>query len=231
MLKGPIRILLKEMNVTFYINLIITIALVPLYIFISMTDNTDNFNGVLFGPFYVILFIFPFVVFKCYQYILSLGGTRKQFMLSLLVSLVFYLILCALILNVLYFNIQGLLQSGNIVHMAETLDSTSYILYFWVDILWMFLLFAIGLLIQVIHFNFGTLKTFIIAGVLLITSTAIYFLVDLTPLVEFIFNDYLLFLNLTGVAAVIIIIFSYFMMRNAPLERGDIRVFGKHVMN
>jgi hypothetical protein len=229
--KGPIKIIAKEMNITFYINLIVSIALAVLYVSLSYIINDNNMLGLLFVPFYITLFLFPFIVFKSYQYILSLGGTRVQFMVSILVMMMIYLVSSALILNIFYFISRELLQSGFIFHMADLINTTNPMIYLWVDLLWMFLLFSIGLLIQVVYFNFGTFKTFTIGGGILLILAAAFLIFDYTPFIDFIFNNYLLFLNLTGIVSVVMIISSYFMMRNAPLERGDRKVLGKHVVN
>ena len=82
-----------------------------------------------------------------------------------------------------------------------------------------------------IYFNLGALRTLSGAAVLILTSVALYFFVDLTPLFEFIITDYALFVHLLALGALILLVLSYFMMRNAPLERGDRRIFNTAITN
>lgn len=45
------------------------------------------------------------------------------------------------------------------------------------------------------------------------------------------FKEYLLFLHVSALISLIMLVFSYFMMRNAPLERGDRKVFKVSAVN
>lgn len=230
-LKGPFKIVAKEMSLTFYINVGITIALFALYIFLSTQLDGNNMLGLIFGPFYVIFLTFPFIFFKSYKYILSLGGTRKQFMISSFIAGLLYILAGAVILTILYYAGKLLLQDGYMFHMADLLDTANPAMYFWIDFLWLFILFGIGMFVQAINFNLGTLRTLVLAGVLILASITAYFFIDLMPLLEFIVNDHLMFIHLLALGAAGLSVLSYFMMRNAPLERGDRKIFRVNAVN
>lgn len=230
-LKGPLKIVTKEMGMTFYINAGITVALFVLYLFLSSQAEGNEYLGVLFGPFYVIFLVYPFVLFKSYNFILSLGGTRKQFITSTFIATLIFIVIGVLILNGLNVISEMVLQNGHLFHMADILNDANTAMYFWIDFLWLFSLFAIGMFAQVINFNLGTVRTLTLGAVLILGGVAAFFLIDLTPLFEFIFMEHLLFVHLLALGSLILLVLSYFMMRNAPLERGDRKLFGTVATN
>ncbi|QQK80836.1 hypothetical protein HUG20_13660 [Salicibibacter cibi] len=224
-LKGPLRVIIKEVNVTFYINVGVTLGLMALYIFLSFYLGENEMLGITFGPFYGIFLIYPFILFKGYKYILSLGGTRKQFMIATYLSISIYIILSGILLNGLHFLSPYLLNEGYIFHMADLVSGSNPLLYVWIDVLWMIILFGVGLIAQSVYFNLGTVRTLIGGAALLIAVLATYFFADLQPLIEFIIVDHLLFVHILAGVSVLFMLFSYLFMKNGPLERGDRHFF------
>ena len=224
-LKGPFKVVFKEMSLTFYINVGITIALFALYIFLSTQLDNNEPLGLIFGPFYIVFLTYTFIFFKSYKFILSFGGTRKQFMVSAFISGFIYLVIGAVLLTVLHYIGEMVFQNGYVYHMADFVNDANPLMYFWVDFLWLFSFFGIGMFAQVINFNLGTLRTLIIAAVIILGLVTAYFFIDLAPLFEFFLTDYMLFLHLFALVSLILLVLSYFMMRNAPLERGDRKIF------
>lgn len=230
-LKGPMKIVSKEMSITFYINIGITIALFALFLFLSFRADSNENLGILFGPFYVIFLVYPFIFFKSYSFLLALGGTRKQFIISSFISTLIFIIIGTIILNVLYL-ISGLtFQNGYLFHMADILNNANPAMYFWIDFLWLFILFGLGMFAQVVNFNLGTIRTLSLGAVLLLAGVAAFYFIDLTPLFEFIIMDHLLFVHLLALLSLIMLILSVLMMRNAPLERGDRTIFTRTATN
>lgn len=174
-LKGPFKIIIKEMNPTFLWNIGITIALMGLFIVLSFYTDGNEHLGITFGPFYVIFLVYPFILMKAYKCILSLGGTRKQYMIATFLSIGIYLVLSAIILNGLYFLSPYVLNQGYIFHMGDLVNESNPFLYVWIDVLWMFILFGIGVLAQTVYFNLGTVRTLSVGAVLLIGSLATVF--------------------------------------------------------
>lgn len=230
-LNGPLKIISKEMGITFYINIALTVALFALYLFLSFRADPGEYLGATFGPFYVIFLIYPFIFFKSYNYILALGGTRKQFIVSSFISTLAFLILCTILLNGLHLISGMTFQNGYLFHMADILNDPNPAMYFWIDFLWLFILFGLGMFAQVINFNLGTIRTLTLAAVLILAAVTAYFFVDLTPLFEFIIMDHLLFVHILSLASLILLVLSAFMMRNAPLERGDRKIFSTTAVN
>ncbi|SDK92072.1 hypothetical protein [Lacicoccus qingdaonensis] len=230
-LKGSLKIVSKEMGVTLYINIALTIALFALYLFISFRADPGEYLGVIFGPFYVIFLVYPFIFFKSYNFILALGGTRKQFIVSSFISTLAFLILCTIILNVLHLISGMTFQNGHVFHMAGILNDPNPAMYFWIDFLWLIILSGIGMFAQVINFNLGTIRTLTLAAVLILAAVTAYFFLDITPLFEFIIMDHLLFVHILALASLILLVLSAFMMKNAPLERGDRKLFTASATN
>jgi len=220
-LKGPFRLIMKEMSLTFYINIGVTLALMALFIFLSYYNVANEALGIAFGPFYVIFLVYPFILFKGYKYILSLGGTRKQFMVATFLSVGIYIMLSGIILNGLYFLSPLLFNEGQLFHMADLVSGSHPFLYFWIDLLWMFILFGSAMVIQAIYFNLGTVRTLSGGAALLILVLAAVFFVDLSSLIEFIIAEHLLFVHILAGISLLFMFLSYLIMRNAPLERGD----------
>lgn len=230
-LKGPFSVVFKEMKLTFYINTGITIALFALYIFLSTQLDGNEMLGLIFGPFYIVFLTYAFIFFKSYKLILSFGGTRKQFMLSSFIAAFLYITAGTIVLTALHYIGEVTFQDGYVFHMADILNDANPAMYFWVDFLWLFILFGLGMFAQVINFNLGALRTLILAAIIILGSVSAYFFINLTPLFEFIINEYLLFLHLLALGSLVLLAASYFMMRNAPLERGDRKIFKANTVN
>ncbi|WP_462421116.1 hypothetical protein [Salinicoccus sp. Marseille-QA3877] len=230
-LKGPLKIVSKEMGVTFYINIGITIALFALYLFLSFRADGNEYLGVLFGPFYIVFLVYPFIFFKSYNFILALGGTRKQFIISSLVATLIFMVIGTIVLNVLHLIAGMTFQNGYLFHMADILNDGNPAMCFWIDFLWLFILFGLGMFAQVVNFNLGTIRTLSLGAVLLLAGVAAFYFIDLTPLFEFIIMDHLLFVHLLALLSLIMLILSVLMMRNAPLERGDRTIFTRTATN
>src|SRR5699024_8268077 len=169
--------------------------------------------------------------FKSYKFILALGGTRKQFIVSSFLSTLAFIIICTIILNVLYLISGMTFQNGFIFHMADILNDANAAMYLWIDFLWLFIIFSIGMFVQAINFNLGTIRTLSLGGILILAAIIAYFFLDLTPLFEFIIMDHLLFVHILVLAALIVLLLSAFMMNNAPLERGDRNIFTSPAAN
>lgn len=230
-LKGPFKMMTKEMGMTFYINAGITLALFALYIFLSSQADGNEYLGLLFGPFYIVFLIFPFILFKSYNFILSFGGTRKQFIISTFISTLIFIVIGTIILNVLNIISEMTFQNGYMFHMADILSDPNTAMYFWIDFLWLFILFGIGMFAQAINFNLGTIRTLSLGGILILASIAMYFFIDLVPLFEFFITDHLLFVHLLALISLAFLVLSYFMIRNAPLARGDRKFFRRAETN
>lgn len=213
------------MGLIFYINVAVTVAIFALFLFLSFRADGNENLGVIFGPFYAIFLFYAFMFFKSYNYIISFGGTRMQFILSTFISTLIFLTVGTIILNALYILGEMTFQNGYIFHMADILNGANPAMYFWVDFLWLFILFGFGMFAQVIYFNLGIFRTLSLAGVLLLVSIAIFFFADLTPLFRFIVTDHLLFIHILAIVSLVLLALSAFMMRNAPLERGDRKIF------
>lgn len=230
-LKGPLKIVSKEMGITLYINIGLTIALFALFLFLSFRADSNEMLGIIFGPFYAIFLAYPFIFFKSYNFILALGGTRKQFIVSSFLSTLAFIIICTIILNALYLISGMTFQNGFIFHMADILNDPSPAMYFWIDFLWLIILFGIGMFAQTINFNLGTIRTLSLGGILILAAITAYFFLDLTSLFEFIIMDHLLFVHILALASLIMLLLSAFMMNNAPLERGDRKIFSTTATN
>lgn len=225
--KGPFRLMFEDMRVQFYILTVVTAILSIFYILLGIFVSSEGTFGVgaSFGPYYGMYFIYPFLIFtKGYKYILSFGGTRKQFLVSAFVNAAIFIIAGSLVLNGFYlinnYFLNAEISSATLFHMGDLVDGSSIFLYFWVDILWGIFLFGISFLINSAWQYFGAFRMLIGSTVLLLLLTTYVTFGDLSGILEFIIVDHLAFVHVLAGIGFAALILSYFIMKDGPLERG-----------
>src|SRR5690625_8038459 len=100
---GPFRLMMREMRLTFYINVAFTFVLFVFFNFLGFIDAAESVSFILFGPFFIVFLIYSFIYFIGYYYIISLVCIRKQFFLAMYISLLIFSFVSVLLINVLYF--------------------------------------------------------------------------------------------------------------------------------
>ncbi|RKJ19664.1 hypothetical protein D7X33_45695, partial [Butyricicoccus sp. 1XD8-22] len=93
--------------------------------------------------------------------------------------------------------------------------------YLWIDFSWIIFIFSIGMIAKTIWFNYGSVISLAGATLLLMITIVIIIFGDISWLFEFIFTNYLLFVTVLFVLSLVLLIFSYLLMLNAPLEKGN----------
>lgn len=225
--KGPFLLMFEDMKVQFYIISAITVLLTAFYILLGMIYNRELFNvGAIYGPFYGLLLIYPFLIFnRCYQYILSLGGTRKQFMGAVMLAGGLFILAGMTALNVLYAFNEFLVGEGysaaRITHLADLSGSSNFFLYVWVDLLWGTFLFGTGMVINAVWFRLGSFNAMLIGTVFVIAGTLTAVFGDMVMLLEWLLTDYVVVVQAAGAAGLLFLGLSYLLMKNGPLARGE----------
>jgi len=219
---GPFRLMMKELGPTFYINALITFVLFIFFTILGFS-NADSGTFMLFGPLFIIFLLYPFINFRGYRYILSLGGTRKQFVLAFYLAAFIYSVSGVLLLNLFYYISTHMSEknSVNFIHLANFVNDSNWFVNLWVDFSWIVFVFGLGMIAKTILFNYGTLVSLTITTVLLIISVIVFVFGDISWLLDLIFNQHLLFVNVMLGVSVLFLSFSYILMRNAPLEKGN----------
>ncbi|MET3504673.1 hypothetical protein [Halalkalibacter oceani] len=222
---GPFRLMMREMSMTFYINAAITFVLFVFFTFLGFIDAAVSESFVLFGPFFIVSLLYPFVHFKGYHFILSLGGTRKQFVLALYFSVFIYSVTSVALLNLFYYIsaniIERISSAANLFHLAELVNSPNWLVYLWVDFSWIFFLFSVGMIAKTIWFNYGTILSLALGTLLLIMSMVLVVFGDISWLSEVIFMNHLQFVTILSGLSIVFLLSSYLFMKNAPLEKGE----------
>lgn len=218
---GPFRLMMKEMSLTFYINATITFVLFVFYNFLGFIGATESGGFILFGPIFFVFLLYPFINFSGYKYILSLGGTRKQFVLAMYLTAFLYSVISVLLLNSFYLITNLINSTSNLFHLAELVNSSNGLFYLWIDFSWIIFIFSIGMIAKTIWFNYGSVISLAGATLLLMITIVIVVFGDISWLFEFIFTNYLLFVTVLFVLSLVLLIFSYLLMLNAPLEKGN----------
>ena len=224
---GPFRLMMREMSLTFYINAAITFVLFAFYNILGFVGITDAGSFILFGPLFIIFLIYPFAHFSGYKYILSLGGTRQQFVLALYLTAFIYGVISVILLNIFYLITTSINSSINLLHIAELTNSSNWLVYLWVDFCWIFFLFSLGMIAKTIWFNYGTIVSLSVATLLLVIGTVIVVYGDISPLLEMILTNHLQFVTILLGLSIVFLVFSYLLMKNAPLEKGNRWIFNQ----
>src|SRR5690625_6212484 len=99
---GPFRLMMREMRLTFYINVAITFVLFVFFNFLGFIDAAESVSFILFGPFFIVFLIYLFLNFNGYNYILSFGGPRKQFVLAMYLYVIVFSFVSLAILHFIY---------------------------------------------------------------------------------------------------------------------------------
>lgn len=218
---GPFRLMMREMNLTFYINVCITFILFVFYNILGYMGAAEIGSFILFGPLFVVFLLYPFINFSGYQYILSLGGTRKQFVLAFYLSAFIYSVLSGVILNVFYL-FTNILNNGNsLFHFAKFIHTTNWLIYFWIDFSWIFFLFSLGMMAKTIWFNYGTAFLLAASTILLIIGTVVVVFGDISTLINIFFVHHLKFVSILFGLSIVFLLLSYSLMKNAPLRKGE----------
>jgi len=219
---GPFRLMMREMRLTFYINVAITFVLFVFFNFLGFIDAAESVSFILFGPFFIVFLIYPFINFKGYNYILSLGGTRKQFVLAMYLSALIFSVASVALLNFLYYlstNIVG--STANLFHLGGLVNSSNWLVYLWVDFSWILFLFSLGMIAKTFWFNYGTVLSLSVATLFLIISMVIGVFGNKSWLIEVIFMNHLQFVTILFGLAIVFLLSSYLLMKKAPLEKGS----------
>jgi len=218
---GPFKLMIREMSLTFYINAAITFVLFAFYNILGFIGVADAGSFILFGPLFIIFLIYPFVNFSGYKFILSLGGTRKQFVLALYLTAFIYGVSSIVLLNLFYLITNRINSTINLFHLAELTNSSNWFVYLWVDFSWIFFLFSLGMIAKTIWFNYGTILTFSVATFLVVIGTIVVVFGDISWLAEVLFTNHLQFVTILLGIAIVFLLSSYLIMKNAPLEKSE----------
>ncbi|WP_102275272.1 hypothetical protein [Cytobacillus massiliigabonensis] len=224
--KGPFRVIFEDLRIQFYILTGATLVLSLVYLIIGkILASHDTFTvGASFGPYYSLFLYYPFLAYtKAYKYTISLGGTRKQFLLSTIANTGIFLLMTTLILNAFYLLTDYLANkeiiSAKLIHMGDLVKGASPLLYPWIDLLWGIILFGIGLFLCSCWYYFGTVRTMIAATILLILAISYIAFGEISPFIQFMISKHLTFVHILAGISCLLIFLSYFIMRNGPLER------------
>ena len=228
---GPFRLMMKEMSMTFYINTAITFVLFSFFNLLGFIELTKSGAFLLFGPFFFVFMLYPFVNFKGYDYILSFGGTRKQFVLAFYLSALIYGVISVVFLNLLYYLSININKSSSLefYHLANFVSDANWIVYLWVDFSWILFVFSLGMIAKTVWFNYGTLFSLAIATLLLLISIIMVVFGDISRLIEVIFNNYTMFITSLFGLSLVFLLLSYSIMKKAPLEKGSRLIFKQKV--
>ncbi|KYG29446.1 hypothetical protein [Alkalihalobacillus trypoxylicola] len=223
--KGPFQLFFEDFRMQMTIIAIITAFIFAVASVIGYVVAVQ-INHAIFGPVYGLLFIYPFIAFtKGYKNLMALGGTRKQFLLSVFINAFLFIAIAMILLNSLHFLNQYLyvrdLTYLNLIHTGSFLPNESILLYFWSDFIWAILAFSIGFIINALWHYFGAIKSLMIATIFGLGLLTWYMVGgNVASLLTYIVENPLLFIHILLAIALTFLVISYLLMKNGPLEKG-----------
>ena len=222
-LKGPVSIILKDYKLQFYIFTTITLTLVALYNLIGYYVSPDGFSPFISGPIYGILLMLPFFMFgDAFKATVGLGGTRTQYLTSLLVSNLIFIVSLMIVHNVL-FQLSGFItdqteSTTHIFHFASLFGASNALSYFWVDILIGIFFVGTGTLASAALYRFGYIWMLGIALSLSVIVFLWFTLGDLIGVLKWTWENMYLSLHLLGGLGIVCLVLTYPLIKRVTLK-------------
>lgn len=222
-LKGPISIILKDFKIQFYIFTAITLALVIIYNMVGFYVGPDNFHPFISGPIYGIILFLPFFMFgDAFKSTIGLGGTRTNYLTSLIISDLLFIISLMVVHNVL-FQLSGLLtdktmSTSHVFHIASLFGGLNVMSYFWVDMLVGIFLVGTGTFISAALYRFGYVWTLGIAIGLGVFGYLWFVLGDMSEVLILVLENIYLTLHLLGALGVVCVVLTYPLIKRVTLK-------------
>jgi ABC-2 type transport system permease protein len=222
-LKGPISIILKDLKLQSYIFTAITLVLVIIYNGIGYYGGPDNFYPFISGPIYGILLFLPFFMFgDALKSTIGLGGTRTNYLTSLIISYLVFIVSLMIVHNVL-FQLSELITDNtksttHIFHFARLFGASNAISYFWVDVLIGIFLVGTGTIVSAALYRFGYIWMLGIALSISILGFLWFTLGDISGILKWTLENMYLSLHLLGGLGVVCIVLTYPLIKQVTLK-------------
>lgn len=222
-LKGPIKVIFKDLKLQLYIFTAITLVLVIIYNGVGLYVGPDNFYPFISGPIYGILLFTPFFMFgDALKSTIGLGGTRINYLTSLIINYLVYIISLVIVHNVL-FQLSELItdhtkSTMHIYHIARFFGVSNAISYFWVDMLIGIFFVGTGTIIAAVLYRFGYVWTLGITLGLGVLGFLWFTLGDMGEILKWILENKYLLLHLLGVLGVVCMMLTYPLMKQVKLK-------------
>jgi hypothetical protein len=224
-LKGTLMIVYRDMKYQFAMFSLITLFIALVWLVVGLSLSTPIQAGTLFGPIYgIIAFYAGSVYAMSFRYAMGFGATRIQFLKVFYTLGILFVIVNMVYLNVLYFLLEGLFESGIIRVSMFHIGNVSgfpkgFFPYLWVDIMIGLGLLGLVFLTASLWYKYGFLKIAIGSIIL----GAVFFLLVYNIGFQAAFQwmtNFGPFLFFTGIGSVgLIALFStYLFMKDAPLS-------------
>jgi hypothetical protein len=223
--KGTYQLLFKELRWYFTIFSTITLALASIYLLISVIFNVpDHTKATLFGPIYggICAFAIAGLIIP-FQVAIGLGSTRKQFMKSYYAMSVLMVVASITFLNALYLFMHFLLEAGinkfQFFHPGFW-DSSNYhfFTYYWFDLMIGLFILGMASFISVMIRRLGIINFLILLVLMGIGLTMVTITGNWYSIFKWIMETKVMYTSTClGLFGIMLLLFTYPMMMNAPL--------------
>lgn len=223
-LKGSFSIIFKELKVQLYTFSIVLVVLAAIYFVIGFyIGPSDSFNPLLSGPVYGILGFLPLFMFgDPLKSSIELGATRRQYIVSLWLSYIIFIVMMLIIQEVISFILERVASAANsdvtLMRISDILPNASGLDSMWVDFLAILFIAGICFLFGAIMYRIGIIPTMI--GVLFLgVIVFIWFVLgDFTPLFKWVYQHIYEMLHILGAVGIISALCIYPIMIQARLK-------------
>src|SRR5699024_5369757 len=163
----------------------------------------DNFYPFISGPIYGILAFLPFFMFgDPFKATIGLGGTRINYLTSLIINYLLFIVSLMIVHNVLFQLSQLVTErtksTTHIFHLASLFGLSNTITYLWVDMLVGIFLVGAGTVIAAVLYRFGYIWTLGITLGLGVLVFLWFTLGDMGGILKWILENMYLSLHLLG---------------------------------
>lgn len=222
-LKGPTTIILKDLKIQFYIFTAITLLLVIIYNMVGYYVSPDNFYPFISGPIYGILLFLPFFMFgDAFKSTIGLGGTRTNYLTSLIISYSLFIVSLMIVHNIL-FQLSELItgkteSTTHIFHFASLFGASNILSYFWVDVLIGIFFVGTGTIVSAALYRFGYIWMLGIALGISVFGFLWFTLGDMSGILKWTLENMYLSLHLLGGLGIICIVLTYPLIKQVTLK-------------
>ncbi|PHK49146.1 hypothetical protein [Staphylococcus edaphicus] len=223
-LKGSFSIIFKELKVQLYTFSTVLVVLAAIYFVIGFyIEPSDSYNPLLSGPVYGILGFLPFFMFgDAFKSSIELGATRRQYILSLWLSYIIFIVIMLIIQEVISFILERVASARSsevtLMRVADILPNASGFDNMWVDFLAIMFIAGICFLLSAIMYRAGVIPTLI--GLLFVgVIIFIWFVLgDFTPFFKWVYHHIYEMFHILGAIGLISSLSIYPIMIKARLK-------------
>lgn len=222
-LKGSFLIIFKEVKIQYITFTLVTLFLALLYLAVGYYAQPSDFSPLLSGPILGIFALLPFFMFSDpYKAAIELGATRKNYLYSLFLNMLMFvigiLIFHELLSQIIKFISHKTDTHITLIRLGELITNPSIFDFLWLDFLFAIFIVGLCLLLSSIIYRLGFVTTLILILIISVSLFLWYVLGDVMPMLKWISNHWYLFFHLLALTGLCSCFATYIIMFKAKIN-------------